>query len=436
MNRKEQVKIDHERKRQEYFLRLLAGLRNLLYFRHWLFGIVAAYLLTTIVVWQNRERLLFGIPDTSPLHPVFVLSLDGSMILLGILGLGLLLLAFGTPIRAKTIQNKLVKAGFVNHLNEPPLLLTRYKKAGCKYMEFDTNALPFSQWKNSANEIGAALGCIVADAQPSKNGKRIILKVAPMRSSLPERIFWKKEYLYPGDFVLVLGKNLMGHLETFDLATTPHLLIGGGTGSGKSILLKCLLMQSLCKDATVYIADFKHGVDFSPVWHERCEIVFDLQSLLIALENLTSELERRRGIFVAAGTPNLTEYNKTTCENLHRCVLACDEIAEVLDKTGMSKTEKEIVGQIVRHLSLIARQGRAFGLHLFLATQRPSADLIPGQIRTNLTLRICGRADDILSRIILDDATAAEQIPLNAQGRFVSNMGQGFQGFLFDEQSI
>ena len=71
-----------------------------------------------------------------------------------------------------------------------------------------------------------------------------------------------------------------------------------------------------------------------------------------------------------------------------------------------------------------------------LSTQRPSADLIPGQIRTNLTLRICGRADDILSRIILDSPTAAEQIPLDAKGRFVTNMGQTFQGFLFDDSIL
>ena len=63
---------------------------------------------------------------------------------------------------------------------------------------------------------------------------------------------------------------------------------------------------------------------------------------------------------------------------------------------------------------------------LILATQRSDAALIPGQIRTNLALRICGRADDILSHIILDDSFAAEQIPLDAKGRFVTNLGQSF----------
>ena len=71
-----------------------------------------------------------------------------------------------------------------------------------------------------------------------------------------------------------------------------------------------------------------------------------------------------------------------------------------------------------------------------LSTQRPDAAIIPPQIRSNMSLRVCGRADDILSRIILDSPAAAEQIPLDAKGRFVTNMGQTFQGFLFDDSIL
>lgn len=165
-------------------------------------------------------------------------------------------------------------------------------------------------------------------------------------------------------------------------------------------------------------------------------MVFTPQSILVALEELTVELERRRELFAATGTPNLAEYNKATGSNLSRYIFACDEVAEILDTTGLDKADKAVFSQATRHMSLIARQGRAFGIHLILSTQRPSADLIPGQIRTNLTLRICGRADEILSKIILDSPAAAEQIPLDAQGRFVTNMGQIFQGFLFDDNTL
>ena len=117
-------------------------------------------------------------------------------------------------------------------------------------------------------------------------------------------------------------------------------------------------------------------------------------------------------------------------------IFACDEIAEVLDKTGLSKEKKELISQIEGQISIIARQGRAFGIHLILATQRPSADIISGQIRSNMDCRICGRADSILSQIILDSTEAADQIPKDAQGRFITNTGVVFQSYLFDDSEV
>lgn len=231
---------------------------------------------------------------------------------------------------------------------------------------------------------------------------------------------------------------MTGELVSVDIATTPHLLLGGGTGSGKTLLSKCLLMESLKKEAIIVLADFKGGVDYPPIWHQKCKMVFELQDLLAALEELIAELERRRKLFVDAKVSNLSEYNQVTGEHLQRYILACDEAAEIFDKTGLNKEERTIFALIEKHMSLIARQGRAYGIHLFLSTQRPSADLIPGQIRSNLTLRICGRADDILSRIILYNTKAAEQIPSDAKGRFITNMSERefFQGFLFDDEIL
>ena len=92
-----------------------------------------------------------------------------------------------------------------------------------------------------------------------------------------------------------------------------------------------------------------------------------------------------------------------------------------------------VVSQIENKLSTIARQGRAFGIHMMLATQRPDANILAGQIRNNLDCRVCGRADNILSQIILDSADAADRIPKDAQGRFLMHDGTVFQAYLFDE---
>jgi len=154
------------------------------------------------------------------------------------------------------------------------------------------------------------------------------------------------------------------------------------------------------------------------------------------LTALVNELERRKKLLKDAGCANIDGYNKNAREQLRRCIFACDEVAEVLDRTGASKERKELLAEIEARLAIIARQGRAFGIHLILATQRPDAGLISGQIRNNLDCRICGRADNILSQIILDSTAAADEIPKDARGRFLLYDSTVFQAYWFDESNL
>ena len=123
-------------------------------------------------------------------------------------------------------------------------------------------------------------------------------------------------------------------------------------------------------------------------------------------------------------------------EDLPRQHFPCDEVAEVLDKTGLSKEQKEQVAQVESRLATIARQGRAFGIHLILATHRPDANILAGQIKYNIDCRICGRADNVLSQIILDSTDAADRIPKTSRGRFLLDDGTVFQAFLFDDKTL
>lgn len=104
-----------------------------------------------------------------------------------------------------------------------------------------------------------------------------------------------------------------------------------------------------------------------------------------------------------------------------------------MDKTGLDKRKKELVSKIEYAMSVIARQGRAFGVHLIIATQRPDANILNGQIRNNIDIRVCGRADDVLSQIILDNTDASDKIPKNSQGRFLTNSGILFQSYYFND---
>ena len=107
-------------------------------------------------------------------------------------------------------------------------------------------------------------------------------------------------------------------------------------------------------------------------------------------------------------------------------------MAELLDRTGRSKEDKERLNQIENMFATLARLGRAFGIHLILATQRPDANILPGQIKNNMDFRVCGRAESVLSGIILDNTSAAEQIPKDARGRFITGDGTVFQAYYME----
>jgi len=342
------------------------------------------------------------------------------------------------PFERKMVEDQFQSVGLANAAGLVPKLIRKRRdkdKPRVSIWEFNNPSIPLKTWEDKQASIEAALDINIISMKYGTSKSRIIILSVPAKDSLPDYIEWKNEYLSTDNFVLVLGEGYTGPI-TVNLAKIPHILLGGSTGSGKSVLLKLLLMQSLRRGAEVYIADFKGGVDFHPAWHKQCHMCFMEDDLIELLTGLVDELECRKILFKEAGSPNLDEYNKRTGEALQRHIFACDEVAEILDKTGLKKEQKEKVNLIEIKLSVIARQGRAFGIHLILATQRPDANILSGQIRNNMDCRVCGRADNVLSQIILDSTAASEQIPKDATGRFLLYDGTLFQAFWFDDTKL
>lgn len=344
--------------------------------------------------------------------------------------------AAGLPRGFLSIAQDIQRIGLKNAAGEHPVLIDRHKEdETVEVLTFLSHGVHLTQFEDYREKLESALNINIVSIEQGANNRTVRLRVVSASGALPAMLPWANCYLNRDDFVLVLGRGLAG-LVTVNLATTPHILLGGSTGSGKSVLLKLLVMESIKKGAVVCVADFKGGVDYPAVWHEHCRFCFTLEELVPLLDELLAILEERKRLFKNAGCANLGEYNATTDENLPRYIFACDEVAEVLDKTGLSKEQKEQVAQVESRLATIARQGRAFGIHLILATQRPDANILAGQIKNNIDCRICGRADNVLSQIILDSTDAADRIPKTSRGRFLLHDGTVFQAFLFDDKTI
>lgn len=394
-----------------------------------LFFVGAVYVATKQAVLREQVKhieLISPILKAAMEHALFAYLLVGAAVLLA-----LLLYPFGR--RAAKDQFQCI--GLVNHAGMPPDLLRKHRDKDnprVTVWEFRNQSIPLQEWDKKRLAIETALGITIVKLAYAKGKSRVLMYAVSARDDLPEVLKWKDSYLSPKSFVLVLGESYTGPV-TVNLAHIPHILLGGSTGSGKSVLLKLLLMQSLRKGAMIWVADFKGGVDYPHNWDGLCEMVFTEQELIEVLDKLVCMLEQRKAAFRSTGCSNLDEYNSKLGCCIPRCIFSCDEVAELLDRTGADSERKKLLSQIESMLSTIARQGRAFGIHLILATQRPDATIIPGQIRNNMDFRVCGRADSVLSQIILDSTGAAEQIPKDARGRFITGDGTVFQGYLFDE---
>jgi S-DNA-T family DNA segregation ATPase FtsK/SpoIIIE len=214
----------------------------------------------------------------------------------------------------------------------------------------------------------------------------------------------KKSYILP----LILGEDTIGNSVIVDLTKMPHLLVAGSTGSGKSVALNTMLVSLLCKstpeELRLILIDPKR-LEFAPyadIAHLLFPIITDPKNAIKALKWAVSHMEERYQKMAEAGARTIVDYN-LLCkdkpqEQFPYLVIMIDELADLMMTAG-----KEIEDLITR----LAQMARAAGIHLLVATQRPSVDVITGLIKVNFPSRISFRVTSKTdSRTILDAAGA------------------------------
>ena len=275
-----------------------------------------------------------------------------------------------------------------------------------------------------------AIGIEVPNKHPSLVALRDILETQEFRGAKSRLAFG-------------VGKDLAGNTVVTDIAKMPHLLIAGATGSGKSVCINTIIMSILYKaspDEVQLIMIDPKVVELSVyngIPHLMIPVVTDVRKASAALNWAVAEMERRYKLFAAAGTRDLNGYNAMVKakgdeagENekvLTRLVVIVDELADL-----MMVAKNEVESSICR----LAQLARAAGIHLIIATQRPSVDVITGLIKANMPSRIAfAVTSQVDSRTILDMAGAEKLIgkgdmlfypqnyqkPARIQGAFVSD---------------
>lgn len=345
----------------------------------------------------------------------------------------LLILKYSDAFYERKCYDAFISIGLVNSLDIPPILIKYTKAINTLTLIFDNVGISLTDWEYKKSEIESILNISIASITVGENNRQIVIQAGIGKFDYKNTLHWNSNNSNkPNDSLLKLGESMFNPVIV-SLNDYPHFLIGGATGSGKTLLLKLMLMQCINNGFIVNIADFKGGVDFGRIWENHCTFVTDIPNTTKKLDDIIAELENRKKLYAKNGYKNISDYNKHELIKHKRIIFACDELAELLDTTGLSTKEKEPIKKIQNQLSSLARLGRAFGIHLILATQRPDANIISGQIKNNISYKICGRADQVLSQIILDNTDASTYIPSDSKGLFINQDGTLFKAYLFDE---
>lgn len=314
-----------------------------------------------------------------------------------------------------------------------PFLMSVTAENGITTYTFKST-IPLTEWQKAKDRLETGLNCSIRRIEEGANKRLVKLITVSSDFKIPTNIPWSDDYISPEDGEIVIGENDLTRVH-FNLNKTPHVICAGETGSGKSVILRCILWQMIKKGSRVFMIDFKGGVEFGKAYERYGEVITDRQRALELLQMLVAENSARLKLFRELEVKNLKEYNKRQGANLCRIGVFIDEIAEMLDKTGTSKADKAIFEQIEGAMSTLARLSRATGINLILGAQRPDARILTGQIKNNIPVRICGRfADPQPSEIVLND-TSACLLP-DIKGRFIYKMGNEitvFQSYFFDD---
>lgn len=205
-----------------------------------------------------------------------------------------------------------------------------------------------------------------------------------------------------GSLPMILGQTHDGNNLVADLSKMPHLLIAGATGSGKSVMLHSIISSLIVNDADVRLAliDPK-SVELSAYANVKqllYPIATEPGNALMILSDLVNEMNNRFVLMAQASVNHISDYNERRKKKTPYIVLVIDEFSDL-----MYQAKKEFQGQ----LCVLAQKSRACGIHIIIATQRPSVDVVTGLIKANFPARISCRTTSLTdSRVILDSSGA------------------------------
>lgn len=253
------------------------------------------------------------------------------------------------------------------------------------------------------------------------------------------------QHLKPHSLNIPVGVDVYGKVHHKDISEMPHLLIAGATGSGKSVMLNTLITaltkQNTPDEMQLVLIDPKRVelAGFANVPHLALPIMYDNDEAVMAIDMLVDEMERRYNVLQQAGARGINDYKG----KMPKIVIVIDEYADLMLTGGTEKRVTKVIDgygprggeqshneekpSIETQLVRIAQKARAVGIHLVLATQRPSADVVTGIIKANIPTKICFMTTNKTNSLIVLDQVGAEELTGKGDMLLLDPSAQGLQ---------
>jgi len=307
---------------------------------------------------------------------------------------------------AQKIKNTLEKFGINVEMGE-----TKVGPTVTQYAFRPAEGVKLSRITTLNNDLSLALAAHPIRIEAPIPGKSLVGVEVPnrakaivgLREILEDEAFKTRK----NNMFIALGKDVAGTSWLYDLTKMPHLLVAGATNSGKSVCLNAIIISLLYQnnpDELRFIMVDPKRVElpiYNGIPHLLTPVITEVSKTINSLKWCLNEMDRRYDLLNKSGKKNIQSYNQTAAEKLPFIVFVIDELADFMMTAG-----KEMEAAIIR----LAQMSRAIGIHLILATQRPSVDVITGLIKANIPTRIAFSVASLVDSKTILDSSGAEKL--------------------------
>ena len=311
-----------------------------------------------------------------------------------------------TEINAQKIKKTLAKFGIEVEMGE-----TKVGPTVTQYTFRPVDGVKLSRITTLNNDLSLALAAHPIRIEAPIPGKSLVGVEVPnkakaivgLREILEDAAFKTRK----NNLFIALGKDVAGTVWLYDLARMPHLLVAGATNSGKSVCLNAIIVSLLYQnnpdDLRFIMVDPKRVElpTYNGIPHLLTPVITDVNKTINALKWCLNEMERRYDVLNKSGKRNIQSYNASSSERMPYIVFIIDELADFMMTAG-----KDMEAAVIR----LAQMSRAIGIHLILATQRPSVDVITGLIKANIPTRIAFSVASLVDSKTILDSSGAEKL--------------------------